>query len=73
MSKAILDHPPVKAFNPSIYFLWRMTQAASEYLVHISQTAGGVDLDLPGESMDGCSANVDLQWLANFLFHYAYL
>eukprot|EP00965_Chrysotila_dentata_P184840 6102407-Pleurochrysis_carterae.AAC.1 len=48
MSKAILEDLPVKAFNTSIYFLWRMTRAASEYLVHISQTAGGVNLDLPG-------------------------
>eukprot|EP00965_Chrysotila_dentata_P213139 6187448-Pleurochrysis_carterae.AAC.1 len=50
-----------------------MTRAASEYIVHISQTAGGVDLDLPSEFMDACKSNIDLFWIVNFLYHFAYL
>eukprot|EP00965_Chrysotila_dentata_P258552 6213259-Pleurochrysis_carterae.AAC.2 len=73
ISKAILDDPPVKAFNTSLYFLWRVTRAASEYFVFLSQTPGGVDIDLPDEFVAACQFNVDLQWLVHFLYDYAYL
>eukprot|EP00965_Chrysotila_dentata_P089572 2957374-Pleurochrysis_carterae.AAC.1 len=67
-SKEIWYDPPVKAFNTSFYFLWRMTRAASNYLVHLSQTTGGVDQDLPNDFMDDCQSNINLAWLSDYLF-----
>eukprot|EP00965_Chrysotila_dentata_P143431 4739212-Pleurochrysis_carterae.AAC.1 len=70
MSRAILDDPPIKAFNTSIYFIWRMTRA---YIVHISQTPGDVDLDSTSEFMDACTSNIDLYWVDNYLYPFAFL
>eukprot|EP00965_Chrysotila_dentata_P210281 6185805-Pleurochrysis_carterae.AAC.1 len=72
-SSVVLDDPPVRSYNSSIYFLWRMTRAVSEYLLYISQTAGGVDIDLPVEFGEAAAANIDLNWLFHFVYDYAYM
>eukprot|EP00965_Chrysotila_dentata_P104535 3452164-Pleurochrysis_carterae.AAC.1 len=64
---AVIDDPTVKAFNKSLYFLWRCTRAAAEYLLHLSRTSGAVDLDLAVVFIESCEANIDLAWLVHIV------
>ena len=72
-NEQVRDDPPVKDFNASLFFLWRMTRAVSEYLVHLSGTPLGPDLDNLDEWRRGARLNSDFAWLFHFLYDYAYL
>lgn len=69
----VVDDPSVKQFNASLYFLWRMTRAIAEYFVQLSRTPGAPDIDAPEDFLTNCEFNVDLAWLAHFLYDFAFL
>ena len=73
INRMVLDDPPVKDFNNSMHFIYRMTRACAEYLVYISGTPGGIDLDSPLDFIDACEQNIDLKWLVYFLYDYAFM
>jgi hypothetical protein len=72
-NEQVRDDPPVKDFNSSLFFLWRMTRAVSEYFVHLSGTPLGPGLDNLDEWRRGARLNSDFAWLFHFLYDYAYL
>ena len=73
LAKAVVDEPTVKVFNTQIYALWWMTRACSEYLLLLSRTPGAPSIDQPAEFIAECEKNVDLAWVAHFLYDFAYL
>ena len=73
INKQVLDDPLVRDFNNSMHFMYRMTRACSEYLVHISGTPGGIDIDAPNDFIESCEQNIDLKWLVHFLFDFAFM
>eukprot|EP00965_Chrysotila_dentata_P108960 3599791-Pleurochrysis_carterae.AAC.2 len=50
-----------------------MTRAIPEYFLHISQTVGGIDIDLPDSFGSAAYSNVDFARLFYFVYDYAYL
>lgn len=73
LSSAVMDDPNVKNFNKQIYALWWMTRACAEYLLHLSQTIGAIDIDLVDEFIAACECNVDLAYVVHFLYDFAFL
>lgn len=72
-NRQVVDDPSVQHYNNSLHFLWRMTRAISEYLVHLSRSDGAVDLDLTKEFVEACEFNIDLAYLVHFLYDFAFL
>lgn len=68
----VIEDPPVKHFNHSLHFLWRVTRAASEYLVELANDPLATPLDDSSFLTIACR-NVDLAWLVHFLRDYAFL
>ncbi len=60
-------------YNTHVIFLWKITRAASEYIVHLSTTPGAVDFDLNDDYIDSIESNIDLAWLVHFLRDFAFL
>lgn len=73
LSSAVMDDPNVKNFNRQIYALWWMTRACGEYLLHLSRTAGAIDIDLVDEFIAACEKNIDLAYVVHFLHDFAFL
>lgn len=73
LGRAVVNEPTVKVFNTQIFALWWMTRACSEYLNMISNTPGGIDIDLVPEFGRACERNLDLAWVFHFLYDFAYL
>lgn len=71
--KATKDDPSVKDFNTHIYLLWKLTRAAGEYLLVLSNTPGAIDFDQTSEFIEAAEENIDLAWLVHFLYDFAYL
>lgn len=70
---AVLDDINVKAFNISLFALYWMTRACSEYVLSLARTAGAVDIDMVPEFIRACEQNIDLAWVVHFLYDFAYL
>ena len=73
IGRSVVDEPTVKVFNTQIFALFWMMRACSEYLLHISATPGGVDINLVPEFISACERNIDLAWVVHFLYDFAYL
>ena len=72
-NKQAIEDPPVKSFNSCIHFLWRITRAASEYLLELVNDPFSVPLDDTAEFIKATELNVDLAWLVHFLYDFAYM
>lgn len=73
MSSAVMDDPDVKHFNNQYFALCWMTRACAEYVLHLSQTSGAIDIDLVPEFISACERNVDLGFVVHFLYDFAFL
>lgn len=73
LGKSVTDDPNIKHFNSHIFTLWWMTRACAEYLLHLSQDPGAVDIDLPNEFSQACERNFDLAYIFHFLYDFAFL
>ena len=72
-AKAVPDDPMVTDFNKSIYALWWMTRACSEYLLDLINTTPHMEIDRADEIIQIAEQNVDLAWVVHFLYDFAYL
>lgn len=72
-AKAVPDDPLVSDFNKSIYGLWWMTRACSEYLLDLLDTTDSMEMDRVDEIIQLAEQNIDLAWIVHFLYDYAYL
>lgn len=72
-SAAVMDEPNVQHFNSQYWAMLWMSRACSEYLLHLSQTSGAVDIDLVPEFRSACERNVDLAYVFHYLFDFAFL
>lgn len=68
-----MDEPDVTHFNSQLYVLFWMTRACAEYVVHLSQSRGAIDLDLVPEFVQACERNIDLSYVIHFLYDFAFL
>lgn len=73
LGRAVVDDPLVSNFNTSLFALWWMTRACSEYLLHLASTPGACDIDVVPEFIAACERNIDLAWVVHFLYDFAYL
>ena len=73
LGKAVVDEPTVKVFNKQIFALWWMTRACSEYLLMLLRSPNAPDVTLVPEFLKECEKNVDLGWVAHFLYDFAFL
>ena len=73
INKQVVDDPPVRDFNNSMHFLYRMMRACSEYLLFICATPGGIDINAPDDFVNACERNIDLAWVVHFLYDFAFL
>lgn len=72
INKVVKDEPTVSDLNHSLHFLNRITRAAADYLVHISQNGGPALGDLQ-QWREASERNIDLAWVFHFLYDYAFL
>ena len=70
---AVPDDPNVSDFNKSIYALWWMTRACSEYLLDLIRSSGNMEIDRADEILQISEQNIDLAWIVHFLHDFAYL
>ena len=72
-AKAVVDDPLVSDFNKSIYALWWMTRACSEYLLDLLNTTPNMEMDRADEIIQIAEQNIDLAWVVHFLHDFAFL
>ena len=71
--KWVKDEPTVSDFNNSLHFLCRIARAATEYLVHLSQTPGAPALGDVQHWRNAAHKNIDFAWIFHFLYDFAFL
>ena len=67
------DPAEVKHHNSHLYFHWKMVRACSEYLHEISRGTGGVDFEDVPAFLRAAENNIDLAWVAHYLYDGGYL
>jgi hypothetical protein len=72
-ANAVVDDPQVTDFNKSIYALWWMTRACSEYLLDLLETTSHMEMDRPDEIIQIAEQNIDLAWVVHFLHDFAFM